>query len=68
MHLVERYTPIGPDHIRYTATVEDPNVFTRPWTMELTLYRQKEPNAQLLDYECYGFVLDEVPIEFPDEG
>jgi hypothetical protein len=68
MHLVERYTPTGPDHIRYTATVEDPNVFTRPWTMELTLYRQKEPNAQLLDYECYGFVLDEVPIEFPDEG
>jgi hypothetical protein len=68
MHLVERYTPMGPDHIRYTATIEDPNVFTRPWTMELTLYRQKDPNFQLLDYECYGFVLDEVPIEFPDEG
>ncbi|MDA1306734.1 MAG: hypothetical protein O2917_05670 [Acidobacteria bacterium] len=68
MHLVERYTPIGPDHIRYTATIDDPNVFTRPWTMELTLYRQKEPNAQLLDYECYGFVLDEVPIEFPEGG
>jgi hypothetical protein len=65
LHVVERYTPLGPDHIRYSATIEDPNVFTRPWTMTFTLYRQKDPNFQLLDYECYGFVLDETPLVFP---
>jgi hypothetical protein len=58
LHLVERYTLIGPDHINYEVTVEDPKVFTRPWTMRMVLYRRKEPNAQLLEYECYAF--DEV--------
>ena len=58
LHLIERYTLIGPDHINYEVTVEDPKVFTRPWTMRMILYRRKEPNAQLLEYECYAF--DEV--------
>jgi hypothetical protein len=58
LHLIERYTLIGPDHINYEVTVEDPKVFTRPWKMRMILYRRKEPNAQLLEYECYAF--DEV--------
>jgi hypothetical protein len=58
LHLIERYTLIGPDHINYEVTVEDPKVFTRPWTMRMVLYRRKEPNAQLLEHECYAF--DEV--------
>jgi hypothetical protein len=51
LHLVERYTLTGPDHINYEVTVEDPNVFTRPWTMSLPLYRRKEANVRLLEYE-----------------
>jgi hypothetical protein len=62
LHLIERYTLIGPDHINYEVTVEDPKVFTRPWTMRMILYRRKEPNAQLLEYECYAF--DEVADPF----
>jgi len=58
LHLIERYTLIGPDHMNYEVTVEDPKVFTRPWTMRMILYRRKEPNAQLLEHECYAF--DEV--------
>ena len=58
LHLIERYTLIGPDHINYEVTVEDPKVFTRPWKMRMILYRRKEPNAQLLEHECYAF--DEV--------
>jgi hypothetical protein len=50
LHLVERYTMIGPDHINYEVTVEDPKVFTRPWKMNMVLYRRKEPNVRLLDY------------------
>jgi len=53
LHVVERYTPTDRDHIQYEATIEDPKVFTRPWKMSMPLYRRKEANVQLLDYECY---------------
>jgi hypothetical protein len=56
LHVIERYTPMGPDHIRYDATIEDPKVFTKPWTMSMTFYRHKEDNAQLLEYECFAFL------------
>ncbi len=60
LHLVERYTPMGPDHIQYGVTVEDPKVFTRPWNMSMILYRHKEKLFQLFDYECYGFDLQKL--------
>jgi hypothetical protein len=50
LHLVERYTMTGPDHINYEVTVEDPEVFTQPWKMSMLLYRRKEPNVRLLEY------------------
>ena len=55
LHVVERYTMTSPDHIQYEATLEDPKVFARPWTMSMILYRHREKAFQLLDYECYGF-------------
>ena len=55
LHVVERYTPTGPDHLRYEVTIEDPQVFTRPWTMSMPLYRRQEANVQLLEYECYAY-------------
>jgi hypothetical protein len=55
LHLVERYTAMDVDHITYEATIEDPKVFTRPWRMSMILYRHKEKNLQLLEYECYAF-------------
>jgi len=55
LHLVERFTPMGPDHITYEVTVEDPKVVTRPWTMSMVLYRHKEQHLRLLEYECYAF-------------
>ena len=56
MTLVERFTPINPDALRYEVTVTDPNVFTRPWTMRMVLYRQLEGNAQLMDFKCVELV------------
>ncbi len=55
LHVVERYTPMGPNHISYEVTIEDPNVFTRPWKMSMPLYRRLDRNMQLLEYECYAF-------------
>ena len=57
LHVVERYTRTGPDHIQYEVTLEDPKVFTRPWTMRMPLYRRQEPLAQLLEYPCYENLL-----------
>ena len=56
LHVVERYTPMGPDHLLYEATIEDPKVFTRPWKVSMPLYRRREKNAQLLEYKCVEFV------------
>jgi len=56
LHLVERFTPITPDVIRYDVTIEDPKVFTRPWRISMPLYRRMEPNMQLLEYRCTEFV------------
>ncbi len=39
-HVVERFTPAGPDTIRYEATVTDPVVYTRPWTIAFSIQRQ----------------------------
>ena len=54
LHVVERYTRTGPDHILYEATIEDPKVFLRPWKISLPLYRRQERNVRLLEYECYA--------------
>ena len=56
LHLVERFTLMTPDIIRYEVTIEDPNVFTRPWQIAMPLYRRVEPNMQLLEYRCTEFV------------
>lgn len=56
LHVIERYTLTGPDHMLYEATIEDPQVFSRPWTLSMPLYRRQEPDAQILEYECYAYV------------
>jgi hypothetical protein len=54
--VTERYTPTSPDHLRYEATIEDPNVFTRPWKMSMPLYRRIESRARLLEFQCIPLV------------
>ena len=56
LHVVERYTMIGPNHIQYEATIEDPEVLTEPFTIAMPLYRRIEENARLMDFRCVEFV------------
>jgi hypothetical protein len=58
LHIVERITRTEPDILRYEATLDDPQVYTRPWTIRMLLYRHKEPNATLLEYECNAYLED----------
>ena len=56
MTVTERYTPITPHHIEYEATIDDPEVFTEPWTIALPLYKRMEEHAQVLEYRCVEMV------------
>ena len=56
LRVFERYTLISPNHIQYEATIEDPEVFTRPWKISMPLYRRMEKDARLMDFKCVEFV------------
>ena len=56
LHIVERFTPVFPNVLDYQVTIEDPKVFTRPWKIQLPLYRRQDQNVQLLEFKCVEFV------------
>jgi hypothetical protein len=56
LHVTERFTLMDKNVIRYEATINDPQVFTRPWKISMPLYRRLEPNAQLTDFRCVEMV------------
>jgi hypothetical protein len=39
--------------ILYEATLTDPKVFTRPWTMAFPLVRQDIPNYEIMESACH---------------
>ena len=41
------------------ATLEDPKVYTRPWTLRAQLHRHREPGYQLIENYCYTLDYDE---------
>jgi hypothetical protein len=56
LHVVERFTPVSLDVLDYQVTIEDPKVFTRPWKIQMPLYRRHDKGAQLLEFKCVEFV------------
>jgi len=55
LKVTERFTLQGPNHIRYEATLDDPLTYSRPWTIEMPLYRLIDDNAQLFEHKCVTF-------------
>ena len=55
LRVTERYTPISTHVMMYEATLEDSEVYTRPWTIRFPLYRRVEPNARLIEFKCVEF-------------
>jgi hypothetical protein len=55
LKVTERYTAIDANTLQYDARIEDPKVFSRPWTISMPLYRRREPNTQLMEYKCVEF-------------
>ncbi len=50
LHVVERFTRAAADTISYEVTIDDPNVYTRPWKVAIPLTR--DPEYQLYEYAC----------------
>ena len=55
LKVTERFTLLDASHIRYQATLEDPKTFSKPWTIEMPLYRLIDDNVQLLEHKCVPF-------------
>ena len=51
LRVVERFTRVDAGTIQYEITIDDPNVYTRPWKVSLPM--SKDPNAQLFEYACH---------------
>jgi hypothetical protein len=60
LHVVERYKLLNKDLLDYEATIEDPMVFSKPWKINMPLYRRAEKNARLMEFECAEFT-EELP-------
>jgi hypothetical protein len=50
LRIVEHFTPVSPDTIAWTATLDDPTTWTRPWTIGMPLRRMGSPS---LPFECH---------------
>lgn len=71
LHVVERWTFLDPDTVEYRATLEDPDVFSRPWTISVILYRHREKHFQLIENYCFTRDFDQyypVPATPPVQG
>jgi hypothetical protein len=52
VHVVERWTMIDINAIHYQATITDPKVYSRPWTMAFGWRRNTEPGFEFFENAC----------------
>ena len=50
MHLVERFTRLSPDRLLYEFTIDDPESFTKPWTVAVPMKKTDQP---IYEYACH---------------
>jgi hypothetical protein len=51
MHLTERFTRVADDVLLYEFTVDDPEAFTQPWTVQIT--SQRVEDELMYEYACH---------------
>jgi hypothetical protein len=59
LHVVEHWKYLDANTIEYTATLEDPNVYSRPWNISVLLNRHREKNFQLIENYCFTLDYDQ---------
>jgi hypothetical protein len=53
LHVVERWKFLDANTIEYRATLDDPEVYSRPWELTVQLFRNRDENAQIIEDYCY---------------
>ncbi len=56
LKVTEKYTLMNNHIMQYEATIEDPEIFTRPWTIQMMLYKRVGKDAELQQFKCVEFV------------
>jgi hypothetical protein len=56
LKVTERFVLENANVIRYEAKLEDPQTYSKPWTIRMPLYKHVEANAELLEFKCVPFV------------
>lgn len=56
LKVTERFTRTADHILEYSATMEDPEVFTRPWTIRMPLYRRVGADETMLQFNCVEYV------------
>jgi hypothetical protein len=52
MKLTERFTRIGPNALEYRFTIDDPTIWTRPWT-GMFVWDKDDDQYELVEYACH---------------
>ncbi|WP_034411452.1 hypothetical protein [Derxia gummosa] len=60
LHVVERWRLLDANTLDYRATLEDPQVYARPWTLGVILHRHREKDFQLVENYCFTLDYDSV--------
>jgi len=50
LHVVERFRRTDPDTIIYQATIDDPTVYSKPWTVEISMTKRA---GRIFEYACH---------------
>ena len=56
LKVTERFTRTSDHTMDYSATMEDANVFTQPWTIRMPLYRRVGREEIMLQFNCVEYV------------
>ena len=56
LKVTERFTLTSAHTMNYEATLDDPAVYTRPWTISMPIYRRVPPEDRLMQFNCVEFV------------
>jgi formylglycine-generating enzyme required for sulfatase activity len=51
-HLIERWKRLDENHLLYGFTIDDPGTWTRPWSIEVVMWRLTD-QEQLVEYACH---------------
>ncbi len=53
LRIIERLTMVDAETVDYEATIEDSNVFARPWTLRFPLFSRASKGYELFEYACH---------------